>query len=87
LADPPASWRPGTARAAILDFVRLITEAGESFMPQPIDEDPGKPVHIWTRTGPKPLLAGREREPLWRRAGWHDWRPLGQEYPLGGSPG
>jgi hypothetical protein len=56
-------------------------------MPQPIDEDPGKPVHIWTRTGPKPLLAGREREPVWRRAGWHDWRPLGQEYPLGGSPG
>jgi hypothetical protein len=27
-------------------------------MPQPIDEDPGKPVHIWTRTGCKPLLAG-----------------------------
>jgi hypothetical protein len=44
--------------AAILDFVRFITEAGKSFMPQPIDEDPGKPVHIWTRTGCKPLLAG-----------------------------
>jgi hypothetical protein len=42
---------------AILDFVRLITEAGKSFMPQPIDEDPGKPVHIRTRTGPKPLLS------------------------------
>jgi hypothetical protein len=27
-------------------------------MPQPIDEDMGKPVHIRTRTGPKPLLAG-----------------------------
>ena len=27
-------------------------------MPQPIDEDPGQPVHIWTRTGCKPLLAG-----------------------------
>jgi phosphoserine phosphatase len=25
---------------------------------QPIDEGPGKPVHIWTRTGRKPLLAG-----------------------------
>jgi hypothetical protein len=54
-----------------------MTEAGKSFMPQPIDEDPGKPVHIWTRTGSKPLLAGREREPVWRPAGWHDWRPLG----------
>jgi hypothetical protein len=27
-------------------------------MPQPIDQDPGKPVRIWTRTGCKPLLAG-----------------------------
>jgi phosphoserine phosphatase len=25
---------------------------------QPIDDGPGKPVHIWTRTGSKPLLAG-----------------------------
>ena len=25
---------------------------------QPIDDGPGKPVHIWTRTGHKPLLAG-----------------------------
>jgi len=25
---------------------------------QPIDEGPGKPVHIWTRTGRAPLLAG-----------------------------
>ena len=25
---------------------------------QPIDDGPGKPVHIWTRTGQKPLLAG-----------------------------
>ncbi len=25
---------------------------------EPIDEGPGKPVHIWTRTGRKPLLAG-----------------------------
>ena len=25
---------------------------------QPIDEGPGKPVHIWNRTGRKPLLAG-----------------------------
>lgn len=25
---------------------------------QPVDEGPGKPVHIWTRTGRKPLLAG-----------------------------
>jgi phosphoserine phosphatase len=25
---------------------------------QPIDDGPGKPVHIWTRTGRKPLLAG-----------------------------
>jgi phosphoserine phosphatase len=25
---------------------------------QPIDEGPGKPVHIWTRTGHKPLLVG-----------------------------
>ncbi len=25
---------------------------------QPIDEGPGKPVHIWTRTGRMPLLAG-----------------------------
>ena len=25
---------------------------------QPIDEGPGKPVHIWARTGRKPLLAG-----------------------------
>jgi phosphoserine phosphatase len=25
---------------------------------QPIDEGPGKPVHIWTRIGRKPLLAG-----------------------------
>jgi hypothetical protein len=57
LADPPASGRPGAARAAILDFVRLLTQAGKAFMPQPIDEDPGKPVHIWTRAGPKPLLA------------------------------
>ena len=24
----------------------------------PIDDGPGKPVHIWTRTGRKPLLAG-----------------------------
>jgi hypothetical protein len=26
-------------------------------MPQPIDENPGKPVNIWTHTGPKPLLS------------------------------
>jgi hypothetical protein len=25
---------------------------------QPADDGPGKPVHIWTRTGRKPLLAG-----------------------------
>jgi phosphoserine phosphatase len=25
---------------------------------QPIDDGPGKPVHVWTRTGRKPLLAG-----------------------------
>jgi phosphoserine phosphatase len=25
---------------------------------QPIDDGPGKPVHIWARTGRKPLLAG-----------------------------
>jgi phosphoserine phosphatase len=25
---------------------------------QPIDDGPGKPVHIWTRTGHEPLLAG-----------------------------
>jgi phosphoserine phosphatase len=25
---------------------------------QPIDDGPGKPVHIWTRTGRKPLFAG-----------------------------
>ena len=25
---------------------------------QPIDDGPGKPVHIWTRTGHMPLLAG-----------------------------
>ena len=24
---------------------------------QPIDDGPGKPIHIWTRTGRKPLLA------------------------------
>ena len=29
-----------------------------SSIEQPIDEGPGKPVHIWTRTGRKPLLAG-----------------------------
>jgi hypothetical protein len=27
MADPLASWLPCAARAAILDFVRLITEA------------------------------------------------------------
>jgi phosphoserine phosphatase len=25
---------------------------------QPIDDGPGKPIHIWTRTGRKPLIAG-----------------------------
>jgi hypothetical protein len=25
---------------------------------QPIDDGPGKPVHIWARTGRRPLLAG-----------------------------
>jgi len=25
---------------------------------QPVDDRPGKPVHIWARTGRKPLLAG-----------------------------
>ena len=25
---------------------------------QPIDDGPGKPVHIWTRTGRRPLIAG-----------------------------
>ena len=25
---------------------------------QPIDDGPGKPVHIWARTGRKPLFAG-----------------------------
>jgi phosphoserine phosphatase len=25
---------------------------------QPIDDGPGKPVHVWTRTGRKPLVAG-----------------------------
>ena len=25
---------------------------------QPIDDGPGKPIHIWTRTGRRPLLAG-----------------------------
>lgn len=25
---------------------------------QPIDDGPGKPVHIWSRTGRRPLLAG-----------------------------
>ena len=25
---------------------------------QPVDDGPGKPIHIWTRTGHKPLLAG-----------------------------
>jgi hypothetical protein len=25
---------------------------------QPIDDGPGKPVHVWTRTGQKPLIAG-----------------------------
>jgi hypothetical protein len=87
LADPPASWLPCAARTAILDFIRLITEAGKSFMPQPIDEDPGKPVHIWTRTGPKPLLAGREREPVWRPAGGTIGGRWGREYLLGGSLG
>ena len=27
-------------------------------MEQPPDEGPGKPIHIWTRTGHRPLLAG-----------------------------
>ena len=27
----------------------------------PIDEGPGKPVHIWKRTGRKPLLRLRQR--------------------------
>ena len=31
-------------------------------MPQPIDEDPGRPVDIWTRTGRKPLLAGENAD-------------------------
>jgi hypothetical protein len=56
-------------------------------MPQPIDEDPGKPVHIWTRTGPKPLLAGREREPVWRPAGGTIGGRWGREYLPGGSLG
>ena len=34
---------------------RLLRTRG---VEQPIDEGPGKPVHIWTRTGRKPLLAG-----------------------------
>lgn len=25
---------------------------------QPVDDGPGKPVHLWARTGRKPLLAG-----------------------------
>ncbi|HUY50663.1 MAG TPA: hypothetical protein VMV92_33980 [Streptosporangiaceae bacterium] len=29
------SWRPGAARTAVLDFVRLVTEPGESFVPSP----------------------------------------------------
>jgi len=64
------------------DFVRVISEemygipreqvigsgttleyrAGDVYrtkgVEQPIDDGPGKPVHIWTRTGRKPLLAG-----------------------------
>ena len=27
-------------------------------MEQPVDDGPGKPVHLWARTGPKQLLAG-----------------------------
>jgi phosphoserine phosphatase len=35
LADPLASWLPGAARAAILEFVRSVTEPGASFVPPP----------------------------------------------------
>jgi phosphoglycolate phosphatase-like HAD superfamily hydrolase len=40
----------------------LEFRAGEVYrtrgVEQPIDDGPGKPVHIWTRTGRRPLLAG-----------------------------
>lgn len=35
-----------------------MTEYLPSGVEQPIDEGPGKPVHIWNRTGRLPLLAG-----------------------------
>jgi phosphoserine phosphatase len=35
LAEPLASWLPGAARAAILEFVRSVTEPGASFVPPP----------------------------------------------------
>lgn len=68
-----ASWNDRSAKASILEFVRLVTTPGGSAtmveyrdgdlyrtagVEQPIDDGPGKPVHIWTRTGRKPLLAG-----------------------------
>ena len=35
MAEPLASWLPGAARAAIMEFVRSVTEPGASFVPPP----------------------------------------------------
>ncbi|HEY2354100.1 MAG TPA: HAD family hydrolase [Gaiellaceae bacterium] len=43
-----------SAPLELRDGVLVRTEGVE----QPIDDGPGKPVHIWARTGRRPLLAG-----------------------------
>ena len=64
MADQLPSWADGQAKTQILEFVRSVTEPGHGQvyrtkgMEQPVDDGPGKPVHLWTRTGRKPLLAG-----------------------------
>ena len=61
--DPCPSASTGSTRERVIgssaplelrDGALVRTEGVE----QPIDDGPGKPVHIWARTGRRPLLAG-----------------------------
>ena len=45
----------GTSVPVIYQHGRLIRTAG---VEQPVDDGEGKPVHIWARTGRRPLIAG-----------------------------
>jgi len=60
---PVAERMYGVARECVIGSATTLEyRDGEVYrtrgIEQPIDDGPGKPVHIWARTGRRPLLAG-----------------------------